>query len=182
MSQNIMFDLETLGTEPNTAILTVGMVKFDTETGIVDLESGKHIRMDLGEMLHTLGRSFTTDTLEFWIKQPGESSGALFEGDVHTVSQLKSELKEYVGYFDEVWGNGSNFDIAILENLLEVYTPWQFWNIRDVRTINKVGKEIVKYQLKEREFKGVKHHALDDAIHQAEYVCEIFAMLRNKDY
>ena len=39
---------------------------------------------------------------------------------------------------DKVWSNGSGFDIVIAESAfrdLDMKYPWQFWNVRDCRTI-----------------------------------------------
>lgn len=68
------------------------------------------------------------------------------------------------------WGNGSTFDITIIENLLRQYNvdpPWMFWNVMDLRTFRKYvagGAKVVKL--------GVDHNALDDAVSQAMYVME----------
>lgn len=65
------------------------------------------------------------------------------------------------------WGNGSNFDIEIIESLLKAYDkkiPWIYRNVRDLRTF----KEFVKYE--EPMKKGIAHNALDDAIMQANIV------------
>lgn len=179
MSQNTMIDLETLDTNDEAVILTVGLVDFDTEKCYVDENTALHIRMDLNEMMASAGRSISASTLEFWIRQPQPVSESLFEGQIHLISQLSKILYERMpGGAHSVWSNGSNFDISILEDLFEKRVPWHFWDVRDVRTINQIGKEVFGYPLKERGFDGRPHNALDDAIHQAEYVCEIFSLMR----
>lgn len=179
MSKNTMIDLETLDTNDEAVILTVGLVDFDTEKCQVDKDTALHIRMDLTEMASKVYRSISAVTLEFWLKQPQDVAEALFDGPAHSISQLSTILSERVGKSHTVWSNGSNFDIRILENLFNKQVPWDFWNVRDVRTVNQIGNEVFGYTLKDKWFQGRKHHALDDAVHQAEYICEVCALIRN---
>ncbi|WP_265102082.1 3'-5' exonuclease [Yersinia proxima] len=78
---------------------------------------------------------------------------------------------------DLVWGNGSIFDITILESWfasVDVAVPWEFGNVRDVRTVVDLSPLNVKDFIRE----GVHHNALDDAIHQAKYVSAMIQSLR----
>ena len=66
------------------------------------------------------------------------------------------------------------FDIAILENLyaqLSKPTPWQFWQIRDSRTLFQVHGDP-----RDKERAGA-HNALIDCYYQAEGVQAIYKNL-----
>ena len=68
------------------------------------------------------------------------------------------------------WGNGSGFDVNIMESLFTDYNnkaPWQFWMARDMRTFQEF---IMENKKPVRE--GLHHNALDDAIDQANFVIE----------
>lgn len=78
------------------------------------------------------------------------------------------------------WGNGASFDCVILRNSYSLTgqpVPWQWWNDRDVRTIVELGKVIGFDPKRDMPFKGTRHNALDDAIHQAKYVSAIWKKL-----
>lgn len=67
------------------------------------------------------------------------------------------------------WGNGSTFDITILEawfNAVGVRCPWKFWNVRDVRT----AVDLLGINPKEFTRDGTYHNALDDCLHQIKYL------------
>ena len=51
-----MIDLETLGVEPDSVIITVGAIKFDPYTD-VEPHSGLYLRCDIEEQSEQLGRT-----------------------------------------------------------------------------------------------------------------------------
>ena len=63
---------------------------------------------------------------------------------------------------ERVWAHGSIFDVVIIENVcrsIDQAVPWDFWNIRDTRTI---------FELAEPDMPDLNgHHALYDAMRQA---------------
>jgi 3' exoribonuclease, RNase T-like len=73
-----------------------------------------------------------------------------------------------------IWAQGPLFDFAILENIYRQYewpTPWQYWQIRDSRTLFGVhGDPRVKGKV------GL-HNALEDCVSQATAVQQIYKRL-----
>ena len=65
-----MIDLETLSTNPNATILTVGGVKFDPYN-IVEPSQGMYFRVDVDSQTK-MGRDVMEDTLTWWSSQPAE--------------------------------------------------------------------------------------------------------------
>ena len=79
-----------------------------------------------------------------------------------------------------VWGNGSSFDIAILESAYEYFdirTPWEYSAINDVRTIVALNPTIKQNMVYET---GVKHNAVNDCMHEINYLVETLKSLNVK--
>lgn len=168
---DVMLDLETLSTKPNAVILSLGAVKFDPYTSRVDLDTGLDIRVDVDQQV-ALGRDIQEETVKWWEKQMREVQEAAFnpDGRVDLETFVKTLNKFLVGA-DNIWAQGPVFDIAILEDLyrqLGVPTPWQFWQIRDSRTLFGVHGDP-----REKNRKGA-HNALMDCVYQAEGVQKIY--------
>ena len=68
MAVHGMIDLETLGVEPDSVIITLGAIKFDPYTN-EDPHSGLYLRCDIEEQSEKLGRSIDDNTLAWWTKQ-----------------------------------------------------------------------------------------------------------------
>ncbi|QJI52284.1 hypothetical protein [Cronobacter phage JC01] len=172
--RDVMIDIETLGRSPGCSVLSIGAVAFDRYTG----EIGETFYCCMGyENARAFGH-VDPDTLEWWQKQSDAAKQDAFNG---SDNPRESALKfiQWLDGNDLVWGNGSVFDITILEAWfaqLHLPTPWKFWNIRDVRTaVDLAGINPLKF---ERE--GTFHNALDDAIHQVKYMSAGIQWLRDK--
>ena len=74
-----MIDLETLSTNPNATILTVGGVKFDPYTS-EEPAQGMYFRVDVDAQTN-MGRDVMQDTVDWWSKQPKEISDEAFSDD-----------------------------------------------------------------------------------------------------
>ena len=84
---------------------------------------------------------------------------------------MLDELNRFLVGADNIWCQGPAFDIVILEDLyrqMERPTPWQFWQIRDSRTLFGVHGDPRK---KDRH--GA-HNALIDCYYQARAVQQIY--------
>lgn len=169
--QNIMVDIETLGTNADAVVLSIGAVFFDTTTK----ELGPKFIMNLKIENQLSTRSINADTLRWWKSQSNAAKKVFSDEALSTVVVLSAFVKWVEANAPEdgnvkPWGNGSSFDISILEHLLLEYNlkaPWRYNNVRDLRTF----KEYVANDAPIMNA-GVKHNALDDAIAQANYVME----------
>ena len=75
------------------------------------------------------------------------------------------QLYKFCWNRDKVWSNGSGFDIVIAESAfrdLGMKYPWNFWNVRDCRTIY----DIAGVSLKDGGH-VTSHKAVEDAERQA---------------
>lgn len=174
---HLMIDLETFGNTYNSAIVTIGACFFDPETGEIGPKFYRAI--DIADAIR-FGRT-DGDTLKWWMKQSEDARQAAIAGTEPLADALNA-LSEFYrrGRNACPWGNGATFDITILEHAygrcLGTKAPWDFWNIRDVRTIVHVAKGICD---RPKTFgNGTAHNALDDAVFQAEYVSKMWQALR----
>lgn len=163
--QDVMIDIETLGTTPGSVVLSIGAVVFDRFTG----EIGEEFYRCMGLNALTVGE-INADTCKWWSMQSEEAKAALFAGKDDPLTVAK-ELQNFIRETDKVWGNGSTFDISLLDawyRNLGLTAPWKFWNARDVRTI----VDVANIDYKSYPFTGVVHNALHDAIHQVKYTVD----------
>ena len=166
---NIMLDLETMGTGLDAAIIAVGAVRFDTDITarfykIVSLKSSVDagLRMD-------------PETVLWWMRR-SEEARAEFDEEATTLFDCLMSFSEWIGKDAIVWGNGVDFDNVILANAykaLKIRAPWDFWNNRCYRTLKALHPEI------ELERTGTYHRAVDDAESQAQHLIRILTSSRS---
>lgn len=184
MMHHVMVDLETLGTTPRSPIISIGAVFFDPDTG----KMGDTFHVAIFFKSACAGREIDADTIAWWFKQSSAARNKVLLGDSYMEEAL-SAFSDFLTPLDEkgnaitpvVWGNGSTFDISILEDVYrqrKLTCPWPYWSVRDVRTIVDCAEGIVSR--KDFEFEGTEHNALDDAIHQAKYVAAMWQALRGE--
>lgn len=168
---NVMLDLETMGTSSNSAIISIGAVEFNLSTGETGEEFYREI--DLKSCVK-VGLDIDADTLMWWMKQSDEARAKVSNGG----SELFSVLRSFIDYmsnkkFHNIWGNSASFDCGILSNAFnkcDELTPWKFYNERDVRTLVSFNPNIKKNM----PFEGVKHSPIDDCKHQIKYCSAIW--------
>jgi DNA polymerase III epsilon subunit-like protein len=166
---DIMLDIETLSTRADGVILSIGAIKFDPNSDVID-DVGFYSSITIDS--NTLaGRHISASTLGFWLKQSAEAQVVFTEKKV----DLADALNDFAAFFDhadyKVWGNGASFDVPMVAHAFETHgaeTPWKFWNSRCFRTIKNMpfATRAVKIE------NGLKHHALSDAIAQAKQLQE----------
>lgn len=177
-----MIDLETFGNRMDSAIVSIGAVFFDPDTGELGMEFYKAIDADSA---CRYGR-VTGSTVTWWLQQSQAARDAVVAGKTPLPEAL-AKLADFYALNPKapVWGNGPTFDISILEHAYwrahDKPAPWAFWNVRDCRTIKDLG-DAIGYRIPKLE--GTAHNALDDALddarHQASWVIEIRRRLLNK--
>jgi len=163
-----VLDLETLGEGPNAAIATIGCVRI--ENGVIG--DGLYIRVDVDSAIG-FGGETDASTIDFWLRQSEEAQREIHHGFNrvkinNALIQLADFIDRPAAIYGEtyVWGNGATFDNVIISTAFRrahIPRPWQNRNDRDLRTITDLYPEAKKSV----PFVGLKHHALDDAMHEA---------------
>ena len=172
-----MIDLETLSTNPNATILTVGGVKFDPYT-MAEPSQGMYFRVDVDSQTE-MGRDVMQETVNWWSKQPKEISDEAFSDDNRaSLDDMIKKINKFSVGVDVFWCQGPLFDYAILQDIykqLGYPVPWQYWQIRDSRTLfSLVPKD------PDEERTGL-HNALEDCYFQAKKVQRVYKQLGIKN-
>jgi len=161
---HVMIDLETLGSTPGCAILSIGAVEFDP----VNLALGKAFYgvVSLQSCL-AKGLSVEASTFYWWMKQSEQARNAITEWTFN-IDQALMSLNHYLPADCYVWSHGSSFDLAVLSVAYErcgQVKKWAFRNERDTRTVLDLAG------MKMGQAEGA-HHALNDAKHQARVIMQ----------
>lgn len=164
MGFSVMLDIETLATSPDSVVLTFGAIKFDEFSE--KFGEGLYMRINVDEQIE-LGRRVDEGTVAWWGTQSTEvREEALGEMDRVSLEDFTKQLNKFVAGATRIWAQGPVFDIVILENLyrqLGKPAPWQYYTIRDSRTLLKALGD-------DRESGTLLHNALADCVSQAEAV------------
>lgn len=174
---HLMLDLETLGTMNNAAILSIGAVEFDIETGETGREFYELVNL---QSCIDLGFGINGSTFYWWLMQNENARKEICKpsDSLQNVLIKLSSFMASLGEF-QIWGNGVRFDVGILENAYFVcgFTPpWNFKNERDVRTLVSFAPNIKE----QHPFQGIEHNPIDDCKHQIAYCHAIWKNLRYK--
>lgn len=178
-----MTDIETLSTANNATILTLGACAFNIETG--EPLDTFHVRFSLDDQKY-YERHVCKNTLAWWDKQSVEARleafnqdgaltmpNALRKFDEWLVSMRKKDPRMKMN----MWANDPDFDLTILTSAFRsagMEPPWQFWESRSVRTMKMLAEKL-RLTLPKRE--GTHHNAVDDAIHQAKLVSQVWRVI-----
>lgn len=168
----IALDLESLGTAPNSIILSVGMCRFDVarRTTWDDFK----VNIDAKDSAK-YGMVADPETVEWWSTQPREAFKAATKDPV----SVDTALTMIRGYMEKtrnpnLWSYGSLFDFPMLEWTFKAAghkrVPWSYKRANCGRTMANV---FGAYE----ERGGTKHTALDDAKWLAHGIMDFFASL-----
>ena len=173
--QHIMLDLETLGTEPFAALLSIGAVHFnpnadeiaDSYHVAINPEfNGFGLRIEPGTMFWWWGED-RDDARHEWLRMTKFELAIALDGFTDWMSTFAPEQDDRV-----IWGNGANFDNVLLACAYKAagrVVPWNYWNDRCFRTLKALPK--AREVCPPRE--GLVHNAMFDARHQAAWLQQI---------
>lgn len=176
---DVLIDIETLGTKQNCVIVSIGAVIFNRadEPGTIIDEFEVYL-----DVTNQQGRVADPGTMLWWMRDDmAEARKQAFKpaGRVRLGLGLKN-LDDFIGghTVNECWGCGPSFDMSILEHAYEQHKqpfPVPFWKWSCVRTIESFfyGKNTRK-DGGENWIGGTAHAALDD--------CKMEALVIQKSY
>lgn len=166
---DLMIDVETMGTETDAALVAIGAVFFDENKG-----TGAEFYRTIN-LATAVARGGTIDaaTVIWWLGQDDAARNAIRFNAYH----IDEVLADFVAFFKKhgnndtrVWGCSPTFDCEKVSSALKrsgIAVPWKYFNERCYRTIRERNKSVT---LTERT--GL-HNALDDAKFQANHLIKI---------
>lgn len=168
MYEDVMIDLETLGTRPGCEILSIGAVAFNRES----LGSEFYTTIDCtGLNLHQ-----DEYTKRWWDEQSPEARQLLEQPRTpyeEALMNFELFLLQFPRRF-RVWGNGADFDLPILAAVFHAAQrplPWSSFSGRCYRTLKNFYPSLKLKRI------GTFHNALDDAKSQALHQIELLKAL-----
>lgn len=173
---NLMIDLETLGTRPGCAILSIGVVEF--HEGGLGVEYYSVINRASCE---DVGLTEDRSTIAWWDGQQDKS--VLLEAGNAESPRIGDALADLKMWFEHlparkedirVWGNGADFDLPILSEAFRrcgMGLPWMPYSGRCYRTLKNLNLDLKIERL------GTHHNALDDAKSQAAHAVKLLASI-----
>lgn len=169
--KQVMVDIETLSVRPYAAILSIGAVAFNIEQGVLDTF---YTNVD-AQSCKDVGLHISKDTVEWWSQQSREARQALTVNPL-PVNEALQNFSDWFGNDNRtvIWGNGSAFDISILESAYwntDIKIPWSPWKVQCFRTVlNLVG--VSNKTIRDSE-NDTHHNALDDAMSQTKTILKV---------
>ena len=171
--RHVMIDIETMDKIESAAIPSIGAITFDPLSG----KYGKTFYRELD--WRDQDRTQSDDTVAFWAKQPQKARDAL-KGVTELYDAL-DDLAEWLPAGCQVWGNGPEFDIAILQHAYRqemIPIPWAFYRVHSCRTMMLLWQAMTGSTAPiNAKTKGTYHNALDDAKNQAKEVTRMYRVM-----
>ncbi|WJZ69960.1 3'-5' exoribonuclease [Vibrio phage PVP-XSN] len=182
-----VIDIETLAKSEKSKIASIGCVILDVKT-LQILPDYFYMPININDQK---GRVNDESTMLWWFKQALENKkafdAAFANPEACNIKLALNGLSDFLGrvFGDEpvnMFGNGPEFDNVILADAFAQYgikLPWDYWNNQSVRTMLLTYRMISGNQQPDIKFKGIKHHALYDAQHEAEIIAESLRFIRD---
>lgn len=175
---DIVIDLETLSTEPNAVVLTIGAIKFNRKEELKPLKDYDkfYIRVD-PKSCEEIGCSIDSNTVNWWNKQSKEAKfEALEHPDRVPIRDALIALSRWIDGSKVIWANSPSFDCVILEHAYKkcgIGIPWRFWLSRDCRTLYDLAN------IRKRDLpSNIEHNSLDDSFTQLIGIYKAFRILK----
>lgn len=168
---DLMVDIETLGSGSNALILQVGACYFNRLTGEVGDKFCHSVSIQ-----DSLDWDFSVDgsTIEFWLKQVNRS----FLVDPLLIEEVLKLFSQFAKTAESAWAHAT-FDFPILADAykkLGLRLPFPYWITRDIRTLVDLSGVPVPKTVKDK-----SHDALEDCIYQVGYCTKCFQAIRLED-
>lgn len=158
--KHLVLDIETLGIEKGSTILSIGAVCGDREFYVNNIVT--HIYK--GDIDH--------DTVKWWMTVPSETARKELYSQAgnNAIYDVLDDFVRFIGRVkpDYLWGNSPDFDFGHLEYWLKKhhkFVPWKYHQLRDIRTI----KDFVEVEPMDDE---LKHIAIEDARYEHKILME----------
>lgn len=173
--KHVSLDLETMGTDPGDAIMSIGAVQFQLDRPLLGDRFYRVINL---KSCQEVGLTIKADTLMWWLGQSEAARNAIM---VPAQTSLFTALQEFADWLKNngtelIWGHGAAFDPVLLAAAYRASgmpVPWTYRATRDTRTIHDASfwwpdlEWTRQTRLLELPGDRIEHHALHDAVMQA---------------
>jgi hypothetical protein len=168
---NVMIDIETMGKVPGSAILSIGAVCF----GAIGCGASFYEPISLPSCT-AAGLMIHADSVSWWMAQSDAVRSAATQPDARPLADVLNSFSEWFAAHsgEKIWCHAVACDIPILDEAFracELDSPWKSWNVRDARTLYDLAGFAAERT------RGAHHHALDDAVSQANAAIEAYRKL-----
>ena len=164
-----MLDLETFGLKPGAMIRAIGAVKFQNG----EILDTFYMRID-PKSCEDVGLRLDVSTMMWWMKQSDAARKEMTDPG-EPLTFVLARFREWLSPGPrQVWGNGADFDNALLEAAYAATgcpAPWSYRDNRCYRTIWNLFPALPY------EKPTISHHALEDAKAQAKHLIKILALV-----
>ena len=167
---NMMLDLETLSTNHDAPVVSIGAVFFN-EYGIKETF---YRVLDLNEQTKNGRRPIDPQTMMWWMSQPKDVQ-RVFKEETIPVLEALNQLSTFFNTYEKVkiWARPVTFDVTVMENLYRDFGLTEPWTYRDPRDMKTFLKYNAQKGHRRPKMEGVAHNALDDAVSQAKEVISV---------
>lgn len=189
---DVVIDLETLGTGQDAVIVSIGAVIFNRADPAGTVIDTLDIKIDIEDQP---GRVVDAGTAKWWMKASmKDARNAAFFKDSHQQVRLGLALKQladFMAKYDlgDAWGCSPSFDMVILQHAYRQHKdgngksldfPMPFWKWSCIRTIESFfyGKNTRKPG-GENWLDGTAHDALDDCKMEASVIQKCYFAATN---
>lgn len=179
---NVMIDLETLGTQPGSVILSIGAVLFDPSLPVDECLGEEFYMVVSTASCIEHGLQMSQATIDWWSKQSPEARTVIDQANdnsdlaTNTLHTALTQLTAFLPVGVKVWSNGANFDQPLLDvayDRIGSVVPWKYYNSRCYRTI--IG--LYPDEKSVRPATVCAHNALEDAKWQARHMVNIARLM-----
>jgi hypothetical protein len=166
---HFMLDIETMGQDATAPVLSIAAVAFQPGVRQEDYP----LFMEAVSPYHQPDRKIDFDTVKWWMSKDKAAAehwlNAKPRGIGRVLEALKCWAEHQAGEERWWWANSPNFDMVSLEGLYREHVldyPWNFRDLRDVRTIRAFLKDssYPKFDF------AVAHNPAHDCLAQIEWV------------
>lgn len=173
MRSDVMIDLETMGNGPDAAIVQIGGIYFNRETG--DFGEQFSARISLADAVSYGGR-IDAMTVEWWMQQSEAARNSLLATPRESMLHAMHRLNEFLESAEAIWSHATFDFVIVMETLkrLGMKPKFSFRAARDLRTL----VDLSGVNLRSYERVGTHHDALDDCAFQIKYTVDALKRLK----
>lgn len=183
--KHVMLDIETMGTAPGSAILTIGLAQFDINSGEIIKSAEFRNRQEDQE---ALGRTIDPGTVKWWAGQSEAARARLTEPPLYSPIDMLRKVYMWLDGVSRsqwdlgVWAKGPGFDCNLCRDLVaDLNAKWKGHFSREycVRTMLLMDK-LNGWHVADSIVNELAHGAEADAIYQAKQVSAIWQRVNGR--